>query len=120
MRENWAQVLALGTGLLAVGGFAFAHHGTSVTYQTDKTITVKGTITEWVFSYPHPQIYFDVKGEHGEIQHWGSELGPSLNDEENERGLEQRLNETRRSDYPHLQPPQSDFVECLFGQTDCY
>lgn len=77
MRENWAQVLVLGTGLLAVCGFAFAHHGTSVTYQTDKTITVKGTVTEWVFSYPHPQIYFDVKGEHGEIQHWGSELGPT-------------------------------------------
>jgi len=53
---------------------------------------------------------FDVKGEHGEIQHWGSELGPTpLIDEENERRLEQRLNEARRPDYPHLQPPQSDF-----------
>ena len=26
---------------------AFAHHGTSVTYQTDKTITLTGTVTEF-------------------------------------------------------------------------
>jgi len=49
-------------------GFIFcvsllAHHGTSVTYQTDKTITMTGTVTEFSFSYPHPQLYFDVKDE---------------------------------------------------------
>jgi hypothetical protein len=77
MRKPVANLLALGTGLVTCCGLIFAHHGTSVTYQTDKTITVKGVVTEWVFSYPHPQIYFDVKGEHGEVQHWGSELAPT-------------------------------------------
>jgi Family of unknown function (DUF6152) len=56
---------------------AFAHHGTSVTYQNDKTIVLKGTVTEWDFINPHPQIYFDVKDESGNVQHWGSELGPT-------------------------------------------
>jgi hypothetical protein len=56
---------------------AWAHHGTSVTYQTDKTITMTGTVTEFSFSYPHPQLYFDVKDADGNIQHWGSEFAPT-------------------------------------------
>jgi len=56
---------------------AFAHHGTSVTYQTDKTITMTGTVTEFSFSYPHPQLYFDVKDAEGNLQHWGSEFAPT-------------------------------------------
>jgi hypothetical protein len=55
----------------------FAHHGTSVTYQLDKTITLSGVVTEWAFSYPHPQLYFDVKDDKGNVQHWGSEFGPT-------------------------------------------
>jgi hypothetical protein len=69
--KNWI-VLGLAASLPA-----FAHHGTSVTYQTDKTITLTGTVTEFSFSYPHPQLYFDVKDADGNIQHWGSEFAPT-------------------------------------------
>ena len=55
----------------------FAHHGTSVTYQVDKTITLNGVVTEFAFAYPHPQLYFDVKDDKGNVQHWGSEFGPT-------------------------------------------
>ena len=55
----------------------FAHHGTQVSYQVDKTITLKGTVTEWEFAYPHPQIYFDVKNDSGNVQHWAAELLPA-------------------------------------------
>jgi len=55
----------------------FAHHGTSVTYQVDKTITLSGTVTEFSFSYPHPQLYFDVKDADGKVTHWGTEWGPT-------------------------------------------
>jgi hypothetical protein len=54
-----------------------AHHGTSVTYDTSKTITVSGTVTEWVFGFPHSQIYFDVLDPSGTVMHWGAELGPT-------------------------------------------
>jgi Family of unknown function (DUF6152) len=54
-----------------------AHHGTSVTYQVDKTITISGTVTEFSFSYPHPQLYLDVKDANGKIQKWGTEWGPT-------------------------------------------
>jgi len=55
----------------------FAHHGTQTSYQVDKTITVTGTVTEWDFAYPHPQIYFDVKDANGNVQHWAAELLPA-------------------------------------------
>jgi hypothetical protein len=77
MRKKLAGYLALGVATLVLGLPLFAHHGTSVTYQVDKTITLKGTVTEWAFAYPHPQLYFDVKDDNGTVQHWGSEFGPT-------------------------------------------
>ena len=76
MRIKLFSLLAL-AALAMVSGPLFAHHGTSITYQIDKTITVNGVVTEWVYSYPHPQLYFDVKDEAGNVQHWGSEFGPT-------------------------------------------
>ena len=46
---------------------AFAHHGSSISYQLDKTITLEGTVTEWEYRNPHPQIYFDVKEKDGSV-----------------------------------------------------
>ena len=59
------------------GNLLSAHHGSSISYQLDKMITVKGTVTEWQYAYPHPQIYFDVKDDAGNVQHWGSEILPT-------------------------------------------
>ena len=67
----------LGTVLLTGSPSLFAHHGTSVTYQLDKTITLNGVVTEFAFAYPHPQLYFDVKDDKGIVQHWGSEVTPT-------------------------------------------
>ncbi len=54
-----------------------AHHGSSISYHTDQTITLNGTVTEWEFINPHPQLYFDVKNKDGMIEHWASELLPT-------------------------------------------
>ncbi len=77
MKNKLAGSVALGLGVFTLCVPMFAHHGTSVTYQVDKTITLKGTVTEFAFAYPHPQLYFDVKDENGNVQHWGSEFGPT-------------------------------------------
>lgn len=66
-----------GTLLLTAVAPGFAHHGTSVTYDTSKTITVSGTVTEWFFGFPHVQIYFDVPDESGKVAKWGTELAPT-------------------------------------------
>jgi hypothetical protein len=77
MKSKLVKLLALSVGLLLVCATMFAHHGTSVTYQVDKTITLTGTVTEFAYVYPHPQLYFDVKDDKGVVQHWGSEFGPT-------------------------------------------
>jgi hypothetical protein len=53
----------------------FAHHGTGVAYETEKTLTMKGTVTEWIWANPHCGILFDVTDDKGTVEHWGAELG---------------------------------------------
>ena len=55
----------------------FAHHGTGVSYDNTKAFTVKATVTEFRYANPHPQLYFDVKDEKGEIVHWSGEIAPN-------------------------------------------
>lgn len=54
-----------------------AHHGTNISYQQDKSVTLNGTVTEWVYAYPHPQIYLDAKDSNGAVAHWSIELAPT-------------------------------------------
>ncbi len=53
---------------------AAAHHGTNISYDHEHPITVKGTVTEFVFKNPHAQIYFDVTDDKGNVDHWNGEL----------------------------------------------
>ena len=76
MRQTLASILAV----LAAASFAVpgvAHHGTSITYEMDKTITVSGAVTEFDFSYPHPSLFFDVKDDKGKVVKWGAEFLPT-------------------------------------------
>jgi hypothetical protein len=67
-------VLVLFVGLLTVSGPVFAHHGTNISYDHNKPMTLKGTVTEFVWKNPHSQLYFDVKDASGNIVHWAGEL----------------------------------------------
>jgi DNA/RNA endonuclease YhcR with UshA esterase domain len=48
---------------------AFAHHGTA-NYDTTKSITVKGSVTNFQFINPHVIISLDVKDDKGMAQNW--------------------------------------------------
>lgn len=63
------------TALLSAPLSALAHHGTTVTYDHTKTITLTGTVKQWDFIFPHPVLYFDVTNSEGKVEHWGSEVG---------------------------------------------
>src|SRR5579884_613996 len=63
--------------LVVFASFAVAHHGSNISYQLDKTITLTGTVTEWDFINPHPQIYFDIKTDQGATAHWVAEVLPT-------------------------------------------
>jgi Family of unknown function (DUF6152) len=67
--------LALIAGLLLASAPLFAHHGTGVAYDTEKMVTLKGTVTEWIWANPHCGILFDVADDQGNVEHWGAELG---------------------------------------------
>ncbi len=75
MKRILALFLFIAVGLL--NSPVLAHHGTSITYQAEKSITLSGVVTEFVYGYPHPQLYFDVTDEKGVVQHWGSEFAPT-------------------------------------------
>src|ERR1700693_78599 len=72
MRMRAISTFALAAGLLSVSMPVFAHHGTAV-FDTDKTLTMKGTVTEWLWSNPHCLLQFDVKSEGGQVVHWIAE-----------------------------------------------
>lgn len=58
---------------------ASAHHGTNVSYDHTKPVTMNGTVTEFVWKNPHVQLYFEMKDANGVAQQWASELNsPSV------------------------------------------
>jgi hypothetical protein len=54
--------------LLIISGSLFAHHGNAA--YDSRTVTVKGTITAWVWTNPHTFLKFDAKDEKGNVVHW--------------------------------------------------
>jgi len=49
-----------------------AHHGFA-NYDTDKRVTLKGTVTDWLWSNPHCILQFDAADETGKTAHWVAE-----------------------------------------------
>ena len=49
-----------------------AHHGNAA-YES-KIITLKGTVTAWLWTNPHVFVKVDVKDDAGNITHWSGEL----------------------------------------------
>ena len=64
---------------LAFSITVFAHHGTNISYDHSKTLVFKGKVTEFRYANPHAQIYFDVRNDKGEIEHWAGELTSPYN-----------------------------------------
>ncbi len=54
-----------------------AHHGTGVSYDASKPITFKAVVTEFHYANPHPQLFFDVTDDKGNIVHWSGEFYPN-------------------------------------------
>ena len=47
---------------------AFAHHGNAA--YDNRTVTVKGVVTEWRWTNPHSFLKFDAKDEKGDVVQW--------------------------------------------------
>jgi hypothetical protein len=53
---------------------AFAHHGTGISYDMNKSVNLKGVITKFEWLNPHSQLYFDVKDKDGNTVSWAAEM----------------------------------------------
>ena len=69
MRNRLIATVALAIGLLIGSVPLFAHHG-NAEFNTEKTVTVKGTVTEWFWANPHCFLKFDEKTDGGDVRHW--------------------------------------------------
>jgi hypothetical protein len=70
--KRLALLLTIFFGILFVAAPILAHHG-EVNYDTEKLVTVKGTVTDFQFINPHVQIVLDVKSDKGAIEKWSCE-----------------------------------------------
>ena len=57
---------------LLVSAPLLAHHG-EANYDTDKIVSVKGTVSDFEFINPHTLITVDAKNDKGEIEKWSCE-----------------------------------------------
>jgi hypothetical protein len=69
MRNKLAPISVVVVGLFAVSVPLFAHHGNAA-YDTAKTVTVKGTVTDYIWTNPHVFVKVDVKDDGGNTVHW--------------------------------------------------
>jgi Family of unknown function (DUF6152) len=69
--RKFIPILAL-VALVGISVPLFAHHGAAA-FDTSKTITLKGTVTAWLWSNPHCLLQFDVTDKDGKVAHWIAE-----------------------------------------------
>ena len=76
--KNLVLGLTIRFAILLATGPLLAHHG-EANYDTDKVVSVKGTVTDFQFINPHVQIFMNVKNENGEMEKWACEArSPSM------------------------------------------
>ena len=63
------RIVACLVGFLAFSVPLFAHHG-AASFDTSKTVTVTGTVTEYIWSNPHVLVKLDARDDSGNVSHW--------------------------------------------------
>jgi DNA/RNA endonuclease YhcR with UshA esterase domain len=69
---NFRTLLAGVAGLM-IAQAACAHHSFAAFFDSNKMVTVTGTVTSYQFTNPHGLIAIDVRGPNGQIEHWRAE-----------------------------------------------
>jgi len=71
MRDTVKVSLLAIAGLLLVSASLSAHHG-NAGYDT-RTVTVKGVVTQWLWTNPHTFLKVDETDDKGTVTHWTAE-----------------------------------------------
>jgi hypothetical protein len=70
--KNFVLFLTVTFATLLISAPLLAHHG-EANYDTEKVVSVKGTVSDFEFINPHTLITVDVKTDKGEIEKWACE-----------------------------------------------
>jgi hypothetical protein len=62
------RIAILGLAVVIMVSPVFAHHGNAA--YDNRTVTIKGVVTEWKWTNPHTFLKIDSKDENGEVVHW--------------------------------------------------
>ena len=73
MKNKEFYRFAFATLLMMFSTLAFAHHGSIISYDMKKMMTMEGTVTEYQWRNPHVYIMYEVKDAQGKIVNWGAE-----------------------------------------------
>jgi hypothetical protein len=73
MKRKCSICFGLTAALLMISGVTFAHHGSGVSYDMAKMVTMEGTVTEFQWRNPHVYVMVDVKNADGKVVNWGAE-----------------------------------------------
>ena len=72
MKKRLTFTCFVALALAAMACPVMAHHG-SASFDADKKLVLKGTVTEWFWANPHCFLKFDVKDANGQVAHWIAE-----------------------------------------------
>lgn len=72
MKVRFLLVFALAASVFILSAPLFAHHGNAA-FDVGKKVSLKGTVTDWVWANPHCWLKFDVKDDKGNVVHWVAE-----------------------------------------------
>jgi len=67
-------IASLAAALVLAATPAAAHHGSSISYDTDNLWTTWATVTRFNYANPHPTMTFDRVVGDGVVEHWVAEL----------------------------------------------
>ena len=73
MKTALTGMLVAACVTLVVSTSVQAHHGTA-SFDTSKDLTLKGTVTEWIWANPHCFLKFDAMDDTGTVRNWAVEV----------------------------------------------
>jgi hypothetical protein len=69
LKTKFSAALVLVIAVLMVSLPLLAHHGNAA-YDDTRTVTLKGTVTQWLWANPHCVLHVDVADEGGQVVSW--------------------------------------------------
>jgi len=73
VKKKFRLLSMLAAAALFCGGRTSAHHSFAATYYVDQVITIKGSVTEFLFRNPHSFLKVQAPDDKGQMQVWAVE-----------------------------------------------